>query len=268
MSVILHLSDTHFGTEQPQVMAALLRLSQEICPDIAILSGDITQRARTGQFSDARRFMEALSAGAKLVIPGNHDIPLFNLFARVFNPYKNYLHAFDQGLAPQISNQDALVIGLNTTRPWRHADGEVSLSQIEYVSEQLQSALPGQLRIVVVHQPVFVERESDRGNLLHGHQRAIKAWAQAGADIILSGHIHLAYMRNLKNEDSNVKRALWTLSAGTALSSRIRESKPNSVNIIRYDVTQSHLCQAERLDFDTVSAQFKVADSRVLALSR
>jgi 3',5'-cyclic AMP phosphodiesterase CpdA len=268
MSVILHLSDTHFGTEQPAVTAALVQLTQEIRPDIAILSGDVTQRARHEQFADARRFVDALAAPVKLVIPGNHDIPLFNLFARVFNPYGNYRRAFGKELEPQFSDHDVLVIGLNTTRPWRHADGEVSAQQIERVSQQLQRASPGQLRIVVVHQPVFVERESDKANLLHGHQQAIKAWAAAGADLILSGHIHLAYMRNLREKLQDVTRPVWSISAGTAVSSRIREGKPNSVNLIRYDAAQPQVCQAERLDFDAVSSRFIIAETKLLELAQ
>jgi 3',5'-cyclic AMP phosphodiesterase CpdA len=268
MSVILHLSDTHFGTEQPAVTAALVQLTQELRPDIAILSGDVTQRARHQQFADARRFVDALAAPVKLVIPGNHDIPLFNLFARVFNPYANYRRAFGKELEPQFSDHDVLVIGLNTTRPWRHADGEVSAQQIERVSQQLQNASPGQLRIVVVHQPVFVERESDKENLLHGHQQAIKAWVAAGADLILSGHIHLAYVRNLREKLQDVTRPVWSISAGTAVSSRIREGKPNSVNLIRYDAAQPQVCQAQRLDFDSVSSRFIIAETKLLELAQ
>lgn len=268
MSVILHLSDPHFGTEQPHVTAALLQLAQELRPDIAILSGDITQRAKRGQFAAARSFMDALAAPVKLVIPGNHDIPLFNLFARIFNPYGNYRRVFGKQLEPQFSNKDALVIGVNATRPWRHADGEVSAKQIERVAQQLRGALPEQLRIVAVHQPVYVERESDLENLLHGHQQAIKAWAAAGADLILSGHIHLAYIRNLAEETDGLTRSVWTLSAGTAISSRIREGKPNSVNLIRYEPeASSRHCQVERLDFDAATARFITAHTQVLALS-
>lgn len=267
MSVVLHLSDTHFGTEKPEVTAALLQVAQEVQPDIAILSGDVTQRARRDQFAAARRFLDALAAPVKLVIPGNHDIPLFNIFARVFNPYGNYRRVFGSDLEPQFSNQDVMVIGVNATRPWRHADGEVSAKQIARISQKLQRASPGQLRIVAVHQPVFVERASDKENLLHGHQQAIKAWADAGADLILSGHIHLAYMRNLGETFPDVTRSLWTISAGTAVSSRIREGKPNSVNLIRYESKQARNCQVERWDFDTASSRFIVAETKLLELS-
>ena len=117
MSLVLHLSDTHFGTEQSEVCEALLHLALEVRPDVVILSGDITQRARREQFAAARRFLETLAAPVKLVIPGNHDIPLFNLAARLFNPYGNYRRAFGSELEPQFSSKDLLVIGVNTTRP-------------------------------------------------------------------------------------------------------------------------------------------------------
>lgn len=269
MSLILHLSDTHFGTEQPEVTAALLQLAQEVRPDIAILTGDVTQRARRGQFTAARSFIHALTAPVKLVIPGNHDIPLFNLAARIFNPYGNYRRAFGMELEPQFSNEDVLLIGVNTTRPWRHKDGEVSVQQIESVSQRLQQAPSGQLRIVAVHQPVFVERDIDKANLLHGHQAAIKAWAEAGADLILSGHIHLAYMRNLAMQMQEARRPMWNISAGTAVSKRVREGQSNSVNLIRYDPKLTPKAyQVERMDFDVTSSRFISAKTTSIELLR
>ncbi|MES2499956.1 MAG: metallophosphoesterase family protein [Pseudomonadota bacterium] len=268
MSKVLHFSDPHFGTERQDVGAALLRLAQELQPDVAILSGDITQRARRGQFESARRFLDALAAPVKLIIPGNHDIPLFNLASRFFNPYGNYRGAFGPELEPQFSSEDLLVIGINTTRPWRHKDGEVSAQQIDCVSQQLHRALPNQLRIVVVHQPVFVERDSDRENLLHGHKQAIQAWAKAGADLILSGHIHLAYVRNLRESLQDLPRLIWTVSAGTAISNRVREGHPNSVNLIHYDSAElPHACKVDRMDFDVASSRFVIAKTTLVELS-
>lgn len=269
MSLIIHLSDTHFGTERPEVCAALLQLSYQVQPDVAILSGDVTQRARHEQFAAAREFLNALTSPVKLVIPGNHDIPLFNLAARFFNPYSHYRSAFGQALEPEFSNPELLVVSVNTTRPWRHKDGEVSAQQIERVCQQLQRALPQQLRIVVVHQPIYVLSDRDRENVLHGHQQAIQAWAAAGADLILSGHIHLAYVCNLKEQMHDLPRAVWTLSAGTAVSKRIRDGQPNSVNLIRYNPTQLPLiCQVERLEFDAKTSRFIIAETTLLQLSQ
>lgn len=268
MSLVLHLSDTHFGTERSEVSEALLRLALEVRPDVVILSGDITQRARREQFAAARRFLETLAAPVKLVIPGNHDIPLFNLAARLFNPYGNYRRAFGYELEPQFSSKDLLVIGVNTTRPWRHKDGEISAQQIDRVSQQLQRALPHQLCIVAVHQPIFVVRDCDNANLLHGHTHAIKAWATAGADLVLSGHIHMAYVRNLTEQLHDLTRPLWTASAGTAISKRVRDGEPNSVNLIRYDPAEfPYRCKVDQLDFDATSSRFIIAKTTLMELS-
>ena len=268
MSVLLHLSDTHFGTERPHVAEALLRLSRQIRPDIAVLSGDVTQRARRGQFAAARRFIDSLAAPVTLIIPGNHDIPLFNLAARVAYPYANYRQAFGPELAPRFSCDDLLVIGLNTTRPWRHKDGEISAAQIEHVALHLQSAAPRQLRVVVIHQPLLVIRDSDRANLLHGSHQAAQVWAAAGADLILSGHIHLPYVRPLHGPQAASHLPVWAVSAGTAISRRVREGLPNSVNLIRYDPAQiPRSCLIDRLDFEAVSNSFIVAESNRLDLA-
>jgi 3',5'-cyclic AMP phosphodiesterase CpdA len=265
MSLVLHISDPHFGTERAEVTTALLNLAQQYQPDVAIVSGDITQRARRSQFNAAHRFLSTLAAPVKIVIPGNHDIPLFNLAARVFNPYGNYRHVFGESLEPQFANKDVLVIGVNTTRPRRHKDGEVSTQQIARVAGELQRALPHQLCIVVVHQPVFVEREADRKDLLHSREPAIQAWAEAGADLILSGHIHLPYVRQLSEPDYQLRRALWTVSAGTAVSKRVREGQPNSVNLIRYDAWKiPRICEVQQLDFNVLSGEFEEVQTTLI----
>ena len=268
MSVLLHLSDTHFGTEQAHVVAALLQLAREVRPDIAVLSGDVTQRARKAQFAAARRFTEMLGAPVTLVIPGNHDIPLFNLGARLITPYANYRRAFGAALEQEFSDENWLVLCVNTTRPWRHKDGELSQAQIERVAQRLEAAAPSQLRIVVVHQPVRVIRDSDRANLLHGHREAVQAWSAAGADLVLSGHIHLPYVQALHESSSPSPRPAWAVSAGTAVSRRIREGRPNSVNLIRYEPTEMpRACTVERMDFDAASGCFLPGEISRLALA-
>src|SRR5690606_2397928 len=137
MSCVLHVSDPHFGTEQAPVVAALERLARELRPGLVLLSGDITQRARRAQFAAARAFADRLGVPALLAVPGNHDIPLFNLAARLFAPYGNYARAFGTELEPQFADDDWLVIGVNTTRAARHKNGEVSVAQIERVAARL-----------------------------------------------------------------------------------------------------------------------------------
>lgn len=232
MSVLLQISDTHFGTEQPQVVEALVALSARQQPDLVVLSGDITQRARPAQFCAAKAFVERLGAPV-LAIPGNHDIALFDLWARLTRPYARYAKVFGTELEPVHASQDWLVVGVNTIRPWRHKNGEVSAAQIDRVAKLLSTASPAQLRVVVVHQPLAVTEARDRTHLLRGHSDAVRAWAAAGADLLMGGHIHLPYTMALPGW----ARELWVVQAGTAVSSRTRRGVPNSVNILRWGDT-------------------------------
>ena len=229
MSVLLHLSDTHFGTERPQVIEAVLALAARERPDLAVLSGDITQRARPGQFRAAKAFVERLDVPV-LAVPGNHDIALVDLWARAVRPYARYARAFGADLEPVHASEDLLVVGVNTTRAWRHKNGEVSLQQIDRVAALLRNARPQQLRVVVVHQPAAVCRPEDRRHLLRGHHAALQTWSAAGADLVLGGHIHLPYTL----APPGLPRRLWVVQAGTAVSARTRPGVPNSVNIVRW----------------------------------
>ena len=236
MTLLLQVSDPHFGTERPAVVDALERLAAELRPDVLLLSGDITQRATRAQFDAARAFVDRLRIATVIAIPGNHDIPLFNLALRLFQPYRRYARAFGDALEPCFETDDVLVLALNTTRWWRHANGEVSAAQIERVAKRLERARPAQTRIVVVHQPVAVLRDEDRHDLLRGHREAVTRWAAAGADLVVGGHIHLPFvssLRALRNDWPALPREVWAVQAGTAVSERVRADAGNSVNVIR-----------------------------------
>ena len=260
MTVLLHVSDTHFGTEVPAVVAALQRLSERLDPDLLVVSGDVTQRARHHQFDAARRALGALRARRRLLLPGNHDIPLFNLVQRLFDPYRGWRRAFGAELAPRIEDADLMVLGVRSTRRWRHIDGEVSRRQVEAVAQRLHRATPQQLRIVVTHHPVQVPRAEERHNLLRGHREAIRRWSEAGADLILGGHIHLPFVQALRETRRGLPRAVWAVQAGTAVSSRLRGAAGNSVNLIRSaDSSQPRRCSVERWDYDPAAGHFALA---------
>lgn len=270
MAVLLHISDTHFGTEQTPVVAALQALVRERRPDVLVFSGDVTQRARPSQFAAARRMCESFEVGRMLALPGNHDIPLFNVAARVLRPYGNYLEAFGPRLDPMLDLDDFLVIGVNTTRPGRHKDGEVSQQQIEQVARQLRSARPRQLRVVVTHQPADVIRAEDEPDRLHNAEAALQAWSAAGADLVLGGHIHLPYVKDLHARPKPTPRRMWVVQAGTAVSKRIRHGTCNSVNLIEWRsraAGQPRSCRLERLDYDGDRGWFRQASEQELALA-
>lgn len=238
MSVVLHLSDTHFGTEQPHVVEALLALAAQQRPDGVVLSGDITQRARPAQFDAAKAFLDRLHTPV-LVIPGNHDIALFNLWERLTRPYASYSKVFGADLAPVLNLPDWLIVGVNTTRAWRHKHGEVSSKQVIQVADYLAAAHPAQLRLVVVHQPLAVCDVAESVHRLRGHAQAAQVWANAGADMVLGGHIHLPFTLQLPGLGGR----LAVVQAGTAVSSRTRPGVPNSVNLLRKVSAASPLLQ-------------------------
>lgn len=271
MSVVLQISDTHFGTERAPVVEALVEMAAAQRPDLVVLSGDITQRARRAQFEAARRLVERLAAPALLAIPGNHDIPLFNLAARVLAPYGGYTRVFGAQLEPSHESEDVLVIGVNTTRAYRHKHGELSPRQVSRVAARLRAASPRKLRIVVTHHPMEVTRRADEANRVRGHARAAREWADAGADLVLGGHIHLPFVTDLKQRMPELARPLWAVQAGTAVSHRLREGcgAANSVNVIRYEPSADPgACSVERWDHDDARRQFSLARRLLIALHR
>jgi 3',5'-cyclic AMP phosphodiesterase CpdA len=270
MTVLLHISDTHFGTEEAPVVAALQALVRDQQPEAVILSGDITQRARSAQFAAARKFCDSLGVARLLTLPGNHDIPLFNVAARIVSPYGGYKACFGDELEPELAFADVLVIGVNTTRPERHKDGEVSPAQVQRVVDRLRDAPRGQLRVVVTHQPACVMRPEDRKDRLRGGEQAVQAWARAGADLVLGGHIHLPYVSDAcAIADSRTSRPLYCVQAGTALSHRVRHGTPNSINLVRWSPPAdgaARICLVERWDFDLADGRFELTHPYELKL--
>jgi 3',5'-cyclic AMP phosphodiesterase CpdA len=255
MTLLLQVSDPHFGTEQPAVAAALRTLVHERRPQVLLLSGDITQRATAAQFAAARAYVDSLDVPVCLAVPGNHDIPLFDLASRLLRPYARYARAFGTELEPQFENADLLLLALNTTRRWRHVDGEISAAQIERVARRFEAAAAQQWRVVVVHQPIAVPTAAEAHDLLHGHQAALRRWATAGADLVVGGHIHLPYVLALPA--LRPSPPLWVVQAGTAISRRVRAGVGNSVNLIELQGRPARSGRVERWDHDSATQRFE-----------
>ena len=249
MTLLLQVSDPHFGTERPAVVEALVRLALALKPQVLLLSGDITQRATRAQFAAARAFVQRLQVPHCLAVPGNHDIPLWQLPLRVLRPYSRYCAAFGAELEPSLETDDLLLLGVNTTRWWRHEDGQLSAAQVDRVVRRLAKARPEQRRLVMVHQPLVVTRPEDEKNRLHGHAAALQALSAAGADLIIGGHIHLPFVLPLAGGG-------WAVQAGTAVSSRVRAGAENSVNLIRIDADASERAVVERWDHVPAQGEF------------
>ncbi len=249
MTLLLQVSDPHFGTERPAVVEALVRLALDLRPDVLLLSGDITQRATRAQFAAALAFVQRLQVPRCLALPGNHDIPLWHLPLRLVRPYARYSAAFGDMLEPSLDIDDLLLLAVNTTRWWRHEDGQLSAAQIDAVASRLSRARPHQRRVVMVHQPLAVTRPEEMKNRLHGHEAALQRWGAAGVDLIVGGHIHLPFVLPLAAGG-------WAVQAGTAVSSRVRGDAGNSVNVIRIDAAAAERATVERWDHDPAQQAF------------
>jgi 3',5'-cyclic AMP phosphodiesterase CpdA len=228
MSRILHLSDLHFGTEIPGLPQRLLDTIHALAPDLVVISGDLTQRARRHQFRAAADFVAALGV-AHLVVPGNHDVPLFNLFNRLIGPFRRYRRFMGPDMAPVWRSKDALVVGLNSVDPYSHQKGDYRDAALAATEAVLRAAPARQTKIVVAHHPVEHEAGVEKDLARHAGE-AIDRLAAAGADILLCGHLHM--WRATPVAPVQDRRDLLQVQAGTALSQRLR-GQPNDFNLLQ-----------------------------------
>ncbi|XID76072.1 metallophosphoesterase family protein [Alkanindiges sp. WGS2144] len=249
--MLLHLSDLHFGTEQAQQVLALQRLCQELQPELVVVSGDVTQRARHWQFVRAKHFLESLNC-PYLVIPGNHDIPLFHLPRRIWRPFYRFKQCFGV-LEPVCETPHFIVIGVNTIAAHHHTKGSISPAQIEQVSRQLQLAPAHKYKIVVTHQPFMVNPSNHKAieDIPRLMLPALRRWSYFGLNALLHGHLHepTVYDLNICFQ-LRQSHAVLGIQAGTALSHRIRHHFPNSVNVISNEMT------VQRYDYDLCQNRF------------
>ena len=246
-------------------------------PEVLVLSGDITQRATAAQFASARDWLARLPVPHRLVIGGNHDIPLFDLAERLRHPYRRLSAAFGAEREPRLDLPDWQVLTLDTTRWWRHRDGTLSRTQIARTADALQAAAPGQIRVVVTHHPLHVTRAGDEVHRPTHHRKALSAWAGAGADLLLSGHIHLPAVVPVAVEplpappgaEPRPPRRVWSIQAGTAISRRLREGIPNTVMLLEGLSGERHgrLCRCETWQCPPEGGAFRRVASQLLALS-
>lgn len=238
MPRLVHLSDLHFGAHDDRIVAAVEREVAAAAPDLVILSGDFTQRARTEQFQEACRFLERLrDAGHELLaVPGNHDIPLYDVIRRFLSPLARYKKYVDETLCPWHRLDGVSVLGLNTARSLTVKDGRINSEQVEFVIQHFAQVPAGDLRVLVTHHPLFALPVSDEGILgrpLGRQELALDVVNQLGIDVLLAGHNHRASTHRARDLVTRAGGAL-VVQAGTATSIRLREEE-QSFNILEVD---------------------------------
>jgi 3',5'-cyclic AMP phosphodiesterase CpdA len=234
MRIIAHISDLHFGRHNHDLTEHLLASLEKGRPDLVIISGDFTQRARHIEFAEARRFLDRIAV-PKLVTPGNHDVPLYNLFHRYLRPfrkYERYIAPLDQPLG-FFQDDELAVSALNTARRFTRKNGRLSIAQIAAIARVFASVPRDVTKIIVTHHPLAVPGTENSVELAGRALTALKAIADAGVHLLLSGHHHRALSGPLTEVSG--AGSILIVHAGTAISTRTRGVGGNSYNMIRID---------------------------------
>jgi 3',5'-cyclic AMP phosphodiesterase CpdA len=236
---ILHISDLHFGPFfVPGVATALLEKLDELEADIIINSGDYTQRARREQFEEARAFSERLPKLPRIDIPGNHDVPLYRIFERLFSPYKLYKEYISKDLDMVVRHEKAVIVALNSTSP-RSAivNGRVRSWQLDLCAKVFTDVPPDVLRIVVAHHHFAPAPDYEGGQVMPKAKRAIDRFTDLKVDLVLGGHMHRAYIGNSLDvyPGENREHGIIIVQSGTSTSrrGRAREREKNSFNYLQ-----------------------------------
>jgi 3',5'-cyclic AMP phosphodiesterase CpdA len=256
MKTLVHLSDLHFGRVDRTVADALAALITHLAPQVVAVSGDLTQRARRWQFREARQFLDSLPR-PHVVVPGNHDIPMFNLPARFLNPLGGYRRYISADLQPLHADADIAVLGLNTTRATSLKGGAVQYDDVPRLCERLGRLEARIVKIVVGHHPFGEGPDASGPQPGRVDTRAVARLAGAGADVFLTGHRHLSYTGHTAERYDISGRAAIVVEAGTATSTRMR-GEANAFNVLRIDY--GHVA-VERFEWQPSRKAFAIADA-------
>jgi 3',5'-cyclic AMP phosphodiesterase CpdA len=234
---IFHISDVHFGPPHlPRVSQGVLEFVDRHRPDLVVLSGDLTQRAKPEQFRQAREFVDRIPAPT-IVVPGNHDVPLYRVWERIFSPFGGYRRYFSPELEPIYRDDELLVVGINTAFGWTIKDGRIRLRRLLEVAELFEKEPDAKFKVVVAHHHLIPPPNFGSQRVLGNAYEAIDLFSRVGVDLILSGHLHQAYIGNSEEFYPKGRPPVVILHSGTTTSSRGRggEREKNTCNWIRVD---------------------------------
>jgi 3',5'-cyclic AMP phosphodiesterase CpdA len=233
MKIIAHLSDVHFGRVDYATVTPLTEAITKIAPHVVVISGDLTQRAREDQFDEARRFLDALPK-PQIVVPGNHDVPLYNLFARFVAPLDNYRKIISEDVEQFYRDEEIAIVGINTARSATFKNGRINEDQVERARELLCDLDESVTKIIVTHHPVDLPRQFPEGDLVGRARMAVESLAPCGVDVFMAGHYHFGHTGDTATRYAIENYNALIIHAGTATSTRGR-GEPNSFNVVRID---------------------------------
>ena len=231
-TTIFHVSDVHFGAEDPAALGWFADAVRAERPDAIVCTGDLTQRATHGQYADAAAWFASLDAPVMLQ-PGNHDMPYYNMWERLRTPYKR-AGALEDAVGTQLDLDHALIVPFDTNvrvqLRWPWSDGVVKRRKLDAALERLAAlAHDPRPKLVACHHPLLPAEDGGKNPTIRGDM-AFAELAEAGAAAVLTGHVHVPF--DLVRARGN--RTMRMIGAGT-LSRRLRNGSPPSYNRVAID---------------------------------
>ena len=265
MRKIVHISDLHFGAADDLVAARLIECATSLKPNLVICSGDLTQRARTAQFKAARAFLDKLPQ-PQLVIPGNHDVPLYNVYDRFVNPLEKFEAIITAELEPFISDGEIAVAGINTARSLTIKGGRIGREQVERLRTKMSQLPDSMLKMIVTHHPFDVPDGDDEDDIVGRAKESLPVIAESGADVFLSGHLHKSHIgHSARRYKLDNGYSALIVQAGTAISIRER-GEENSFNLMEFEhpllTVHKYICPIRTEPFRLASTERFTHDGR------
>ncbi len=241
MLTIVHGSDVHFGVPHlPEVAQLFADAVESLAPDLLVVSGDLTQRAKVHEYAAAAEWLARFGEIPVVVTPGNHDVPLYRVFERLFDPYRNWRRHISKSLDSVTRIPGAVVVALNSAAPHRAiVNGRIRAHQLRYAREAFSDAAEGEVRILVVHHHLVPAPDHESDHPIPGAPALLREFESMGVDVILSGHLHRAYVGSSIDAapGPGPRARVLAVHSGTTTSSRgrARERGRNSYNLLRID---------------------------------
>jgi 3',5'-cyclic AMP phosphodiesterase CpdA len=239
ITTLMHISDLHFGPPfLSRVSEAALRIAYRLNPDAMVISGDFTQRATEEQFQQARAYIDQLPPVPKVVVPGNHDVPLYRVAERIFNPHRLYCKYIQKELNSICDLNGVRIVALNSTSPHRAiSNGRIDHETLEFCEKAFQGVGDDIFKIVVTHHHLIPAPDYVHDQTMPRSRRAINRFVDLGVELVLGGHLHRAYIGNTLDiyPGENRERGVIIAQSGTTTSrrGRGREKLKNSFNLIK-----------------------------------